>query len=134
MGQSVDYTFLYYIIGFGLAAVFGIWARSVAVSKSRTPMLWFLAGFLTFFVAVIVVYLLPTAHPYAGVATQKSQKSLTMNVVKCPQCGASMLEGAFACGICGIPLVREASPGRPSEDALNKARVSSNTRHLSPSH
>jgi H+/Cl- antiporter ClcA len=110
MGQSVDYSLFYYIIGIGLAAVFGIWSRSVAVRKGRYPIPWFLAGFLTFFIAVIVVYLLPTAHPYIMDNPHESQKSPTINIVECPQCGGSMLDGSFTCGSCGMPKVQEASP------------------------
>ena len=134
MGQSVGYSLLYYIIAFGVGAIFGIWSSSVAVRKSRNPIAWFLAGFLTFFIAVIVVYLLPTAHPYIGVTHEESKKSPTINIVECPQCGGSMLDGSFTCGICGMPKVQEASSTGLSQDALGKATVASNSRHLSPSH
>lgn len=127
-----DFTFLFFVIGFGVGFIFAIWARSIAIRKERSPIFWFLAGFLTFFVAVVVVYLLPTIHPYTKVEDSGQQRvsgedeSLRMVMLaqgkaggrqsnqparprgpllaKCQVCGVGVPDGALACGTCGAPL------------------------------
>lgn len=107
MGSQYNLTFLYFLFGFGLALLCGLWARKVAIRKSRDPMLWFLLGFFLLFLGVLLTYLVPTVHRYEHTEVEGPEeppRDLEIELTRCPHCGASIPTDARMCGICGDPV------------------------------
>lgn len=105
--MSWNWQFLVIVAAFGVGLICGIWARNVAEKKGRYPLGWFLIGFFTAFLGVIIVYLLPVSHhfvrekPMEIKQTVKPSKPIKGPLLKrCIHCGASIPVDAKVCGIC----------------------------------
>lgn len=107
-----NWTFLYFILGIGLAVLFGLWTRTIAARKARAPLPWFLLGFLLPVLGVIIAYLVPTVHRYGETIVdtrhtpidRRHVREPEVEFARCPHCGASCPVNADHCGICGERL------------------------------